>query len=445
MTLIFLSFLNSVMAPLDDLYADRLTFYIHRRASFYRTTSYYISQMLCSWPVAICEAFLLCVLSFFAVGMSNNGGWAFFYFFLEFVLISMAGTAVSRCLAYSLPTPDGKFPPCLESYVCCVTLLIKPTCLFTVAQSLGPAALLLFVMSACYSPTYRELPAWLRWLAWLSPCAYTYEGVIVAETAWRDVGNVNGQEYAQRVFGIPRVPFDAAPPVLSTPGGVIAFDAYMLLFLTIAFELIGCILLHKSQKWYGPRSVRYQVASGQSLTAPPWKGLMKGGEKSSVAEGTAFLMSGAEDSSGVPTAPPAQLTAKNIIYEVDVDPPVDEKDIMDASKEAEEGLLEATTDDLDSVSITRAIITAREYGQTGKGALAEYVLKRQLGESSLRTSSDMSSMKSAEAELEPAAPGRLRLLSGITAAFEPGSLNALMGESGAGSEYKLISDHVEFF
>ena len=50
LTLIFLCFLNSCMAPLDALFADRLTFYIHRRASFYRTFSYYISQVLCSWP-----------------------------------------------------------------------------------------------------------------------------------------------------------------------------------------------------------------------------------------------------------------------------------------------------------------------------------------------------------------------------------------------------------
>jgi len=39
LTLIFLSFLNSCMAPLDELHADRLTFYIHRKASFYRTVS----------------------------------------------------------------------------------------------------------------------------------------------------------------------------------------------------------------------------------------------------------------------------------------------------------------------------------------------------------------------------------------------------------------------
>lgn len=156
--------------------------------------------------------------------------------------------AVAWLTACPLQTVSHRFalkPNC--SVVAHVVILASK-----VAQSLGPAALLLFILSACYSPTYEELPEWLRWLAWLSPCAYTYEGVIVTETAWRDVGNINGQSFAQIVFGIPRVPFDTAPSALSTPGGIIAFDAYMLVFLTTVFELVGCILLHKSQSWYGP-------------------------------------------------------------------------------------------------------------------------------------------------------------------------------------------------
>ena len=174
--------------------------------------------------VAISEAFLLSVLSFFLVGMENNSGWAFFYFWLLFTFVTMAGTAISRCLAYSLPSPD-------------------------MAQSLGPAALLLFILSACYSPQYSQLPTWLRWLAWLSPCAYVYEGTLVSEIAFRDVGNVNGIVYSQKVLGIPRIPFDETSTTLGSVTGLLAFDAYMLIFITIAFEIIGCIILHKSQTW----------------------------------------------------------------------------------------------------------------------------------------------------------------------------------------------------
>ena len=100
-----------------------------------------------------------------------------------------------------------------------------------------------------------------------------YEGIIVSETAFRSVGNYeNGQSFAQEYLGIPRIAFGTpnATPALSTPGGVLAFDAYMLLCLTLIFDAIACTLLHRSQSWYGPTTQRYKVASGQSLTAPPW-------------------------------------------------------------------------------------------------------------------------------------------------------------------------------
>ena len=191
--------------------------------AFLPTYSYHLF-VLRLWAVAISEAFLLSVLSFFTVGMENNNGWGFFYFWLMFTLVTMSGTAISRILAYSLPSPD-------------------------MAQTLGPAALLLFILSACYSPQYDQLPVWLRWLAWISPCAYTYEGVLVSETAFRSVGNMSGIAYSEKILGIPRLPFDSAPPGLDSPGGILAFDAYMLVFITVVLEMIGCVILHQSQKW----------------------------------------------------------------------------------------------------------------------------------------------------------------------------------------------------
>ena len=67
--------------------------------------------------------------------------------------------------------------------------------------------------------------------------------------AFRDVGNVNGIIYTQKVLGIPRISFDETSTTLGSISGLLAFDAYMLIIITIAFEVIGCILLHKSQKW----------------------------------------------------------------------------------------------------------------------------------------------------------------------------------------------------
>ena len=56
LTLMFISFLNSSMAPLEDLYADRNTFYIHRQAN--------VSELECgclkrSWILCMFAALLL--------------------------------------------------------------------------------------------------------------------------------------------------------------------------------------------------------------------------------------------------------------------------------------------------------------------------------------------------------------------------------------------------
>lgn len=223
----------------------------------------------------------------------------------------------------------------------------------------------------------------------------------------------------------------SAPSGLGTPSQLIAFDAYMLVFIIVAFEVIGCSLLHLSQKWYGPKSIRYQVASGQSLSIPPWKGLYK---KNQAQNSAALDISNNIETTDVPAAPPAHLVAKDIVYEVDVKI-ADEKE--KASDELSESLLESKTDDLDYNDEVDIPLTARDYGQTGKGALADFVLSRQGLQQ--RTSSSLVSSVSKEqvTEIDPPEPGRLRLLSGITASFEPGTLNALMGESGAG---KVRSD-----
>ena len=194
--------------------------------------------------------------------------------------------------------------------------------------------------------------------------------------------------------------------------------------------------LHQSQKWYGPKTQRYQVTSGQSLSQPPWKGVNRKGrsDTTEVIFGSGSNLDG--DSSGVPAAPPAHLTAKDIVYEVDVDLPSPSAESEREVDAETAGLVEADidNDESDAESSTSILVTAREYGQTGNGALAEFVLKRQLGETAVartssKQSSEVSTVTSASVQpqmmLEPPAPGRLRLLSGITASFEPGTLNAV--------------------
>ena len=357
--------------------------------------------------------------------MELSGGTGFLYFWLIAIIISFCGLSLSRVLSYALPSND-------------------------VASALGPAVLLLFTMTAGFAPSYINIPAWLRWISWLSPCAYAFEGIILNELRSRSIEgtDISGLEYAEEAFSLPRIPFNDAPSGLDTVGGVMAFDIYILLCLTIVFEILGCYLLHASQKWYGPSTKRYQVTSGMSLTAvPSTKHLLKG--KKSVAAPSSVET---RDSS-VPLPSPIHLRAKGIVYEVDVPIEKEETEVQDVNKDEENsGASESKSAKASGnvlVESNPAVpLTAREYGQVGRGAAQARLLRRALGEDALTsqvvssaastTSIRFDSLSTAEAnavkseDLEPPEPGRLRLLSGINASFEPGTMTALMGSSGAG-------------
>ena len=372
--------------------------------------------------------------------MASYGGSGFAYFWLIALLISFCGLSLSRVLSYALPSND-------------------------VAAALGPAVLLLFTMTAGFAPQYPSIPVWLRWISWLSPCAYAFEGIIINDLRGRSVEDVSGLEFAQEAFSLPRVPFDQAPSGLDTAGGVMAFDAYIIIIFTVLFEILGCILLHHSQKWYGPSTKRYQVTSGMSLTAASGTKHLLKGKKSVTPE--AIVVKSANSS--VPLPLPIHLRAKDIVYEVDV--PIEPKDTKKQTGEDEKeggqdeetaGVADAFTKTSTGKRSTSAEksaqflvesdlgvpITAREYGQARKGAAQALVLRRALGEealssnvgsSSASTSIRFDSLSAAEVNdattghhLEPPEPGRLRLLSGVTATFKPGTMTALMGSSGAG-------------
>jgi len=196
-----------------------------------------------------------------------------------------------------------------------------------------------------------------------------------------------------------------------------------------------------SQQWYGPATKRYQVSAGMSLSTPPWVR-----SKKDKKDGKVNLDDATQS---IPSAPPAHLTAKNITYEVDV--PIDEStsDDIISTNDGKGAKLPETiqvTPDSEFDEIPR---TARDYGQRGKGAATEWMIRRRLGDSALSASSESSSSSfsplgsannisasamtttledgSVVVDLEPPEPGRLRLLSGITCSFRPSTMTALMG------------------
>lgn len=354
----------------------------------------------------------------------SGGVGSFFTFLVLFLFTALCGSAISRCLAYSLPTAD-------------------------MGTSLGPALLMLFILTTGQSPRYQDIPVWLRWLSWLSPTAYAYEGVLVRElqdrTVYTEFGEeVSGQVWGEAALGIPRIPYDQAPDALSTEDGLVAFDLYMLIVLWIVYEIIGFILLNLSRSWYGPSTKRYQVVSGMSLAAPPPDWVT--GEKNEMKKicSTTLEETLSDVGSLIPRAPKIHLTVCNLVYEVDV-PIVEEKEPAEketpADMEKQETAIVHSEEQMDIFALDEEgpLLTAREYGQAGRGRASEWILQKRLGKGAVNTSLSIHSRPSSRISLQqdvmalgPAAPGRLRLLSGISASFEPGTMTALMGSSGAG-------------
>lgn len=430
-TSLLLLFMTGATSPIEATVDDRGTFYCHRQARFYNTWTYYVANAICSIPLTIAESTLMALLSFFFVGMNSRGGPGFFYFWLIVFLLELCGTAVARCLSYSMPSTD-------------------------MATTLGPAINIVFTLSAGFSPQYANL-GWMQFLSWISPIGYGMEGMIVNELHARTIDGTgeNGVDYAQRELGMPRIPYDQALAFMRSPTSLMAFDAIMIAVFWIFFELLGVFLLHASQKWYGPSTKRYQVTSGMSL------GNGMGAQFSAKAFTKKFgKQSSLEvdikptEPAAVPPAPMVHLTAKAMVYEVDYKAP--KENLAEKPNEGKRSSTRVSTNHSADMEDGFQLVTTREFGQYGKGAAQEWVLGRTVGDQALsrRSISTRSgslveplarSLKqsvaplrqsaiggSFVAELDPPAPGRLRLLTGVSASFKPKTMTALMGSSGAG-------------
>jgi hypothetical protein len=99
--------LHPYLQPIQTFKTVAGTLHCHREANFYSSKAYYISTMLCSWPVLFLEATFIVICSFFLTGMDSNGGLGFLYFWCMAIVISFCGTSISRVLSsYALPSND---------------------------------------------------------------------------------------------------------------------------------------------------------------------------------------------------------------------------------------------------------------------------------------------------------------------------------------------------
>lgn len=403
--------LNSVAVTIPDIMRIRVTLFKQRELALYSTTAFYFSLVLMNVPLPVLEALLYSLASYFMVGMTTNrGGVEYAIFLLLLVVSGLFGTALSAMISATCPTED-------------------------VANIAAPALALVYVFVSGYSPQYRQLPVWFRWLTWVNPTAFGFEALMLNEFAYRDipiteggtvVATVDGVSFLEETFGLPRVPFNSLPTGLNTPTKLLWFDIGMIAVLCLFLHFFSLYLFKIMQRVYGPttlRPVRFgSLNVNGSRTSPNEENGHRAGEKEKIE------------------VPEVVLAAEKLSYYVSVKPQKEDnkEPLKPVVKDLEKGDAEAEVVKEASMHSARDTseedVTMRtnfEYGQVGRGQATKRLLKLQHIQSSNEKIFEGESRESDGTALD-VERGQLQLLSNVTAVFEPGEMTALMGESGAG-------------
>eukprot|EP00270_Netrium_digitus_P019300 TRINITY_DN7584_c0_g2_i1.p1 TRINITY_DN7584_c0_g2~~TRINITY_DN7584_c0_g2_i1.p1 ORF type:complete len:680 (+),score=177.62 TRINITY_DN7584_c0_g2_i1:223-2040(+) len=100
MSMLFLSSVFCGIACVQNVLSsleDRLVFLKERADGYYRVSSYYVAQFLIEWPPAILASFLYVTIIFWITRYSTSL-IVYFYFFLNILITSVAGIALSTAI-----------------------------------------------------------------------------------------------------------------------------------------------------------------------------------------------------------------------------------------------------------------------------------------------------------------------------------------------------------
>mmetsp|Transcript_26383 Transcript_26383/g.42760 ORF Transcript_26383/g.42760 Transcript_26383/m.42760 type:complete len:1559 (+) Transcript_26383:78-4754(+) len=341
---LFIVLMLSSAVTLPQTFRARETYYKHRSLAFYSPYSYYLAIILMDLPLSILEAVIISVIEWFWVGLHGN----FFYYFVVLFALECCGQSLTRFVCSLVPTQ-------VLGNVCITTFLA------------GCGALCGFM------PSYTGIPVWFRWINWIVPTSYAFEGLMFNQYRSINVsligsfGSQSGLEYLEHQ-DVPRV-----PGLFPNSDSYLIFDCCMLFVFAIVFDLQGLFGMEKGRKWYSLRTRRPQAVVATSAFAS------KHLSETSVEK--------EDDSSKVAVPMPQQAARGSLIV----------RDLCYVVK-------------------------------TGKSGLAPSQLTCQ-------SMFGKSCVKMAGKEVPVAAeesPGSLMLLNNVSVRFSSGSMTALMGESGAG-------------
>lgn len=234
----FLVLMLSAAITIPQTFRDRVTLFKHRSAEFYSGRVAYLTQVLLDVPLSILEAVILASISYYWVGMQSEGNH-FFFFLGTLIGLEFVGQAFGRLL-------------------CAVSRKQ------VYANSLSSVCILIFGTVAAFMPSYDTIPGVLRWLSWVTPASYAFEGLMINEFSGRQInglviagedgdvelGTVTGETWIGG-FGLPRAEW-------GSPTSIKTFDVFFLFMASIFVDMLGFYFVEKTKDWFYIQSRRPQ-------------------------------------------------------------------------------------------------------------------------------------------------------------------------------------------
>ena len=241
----FLVLMLSAAVTIPSAYRERVTLFKHRSAEFYSGKVAYLAQVITDAPLSIWEAVLLSCISYFWVGMSSKPG-DFFYFMGILIGLESAGQALGRLL--------------------CALCRKQVT-----ANAMSSVVILLFGTVGGFMPSYGAIHPILRWLSWLTPVSYAFEGLMINEFFQRNMEPllVTGMGTTEEVgfngntwmanYDLPRIEF-------ANPDAIRIFNLFMVFMFALVYDILGFHFIEKTRGWYHYQTRRPQSRVIKSFT-----------------------------------------------------------------------------------------------------------------------------------------------------------------------------------
>ncbi|KAN0035235.1 hypothetical protein ACTA71_004496 [Dictyostelium dimigraforme] len=150
-----LSFVFGGFGSISVFFNQRQVFYNQRAWKYYNTMTYFLSMIITDLPMSIVEVLLFSNFVYWMTGLNKT--WdRFIYFFLTCLVCDVMSLSIIRSVCSFTKTNHS-------------------------ASALSPAIVSPFILMCGFMRHANEIPRWWKWLYWISPIHYGFEGLLLNE------------------------------------------------------------------------------------------------------------------------------------------------------------------------------------------------------------------------------------------------------------------------